>query len=233
MTLVLPAVAQGKRLLMEAAVRLMAHSRSLSSLGLRELAREAGLNPNTFYRHFQSVDELGLAIIEHIAVQLRQPLRDLRRQAAASAMQLPAGPKVLGADINRGRMVCEKTVQLCCHFVAQNPHAFIVGMRELHGASPMLRSALREIMEAFAEDMAEDILELQLVPGVEMAAIRRLASIISRQLFQASLDYLEQDDQRAQISAQSEEMIISLFAGAMLLHNLELLQGNAAAAPLS
>ena len=34
--------APGKRLLMEAALRLSSQSRSLSSLGLRELAREAG-----------------------------------------------------------------------------------------------------------------------------------------------------------------------------------------------
>ena len=40
--------APGKRLLMDAALRLTSTSRSLSSLGLRELAREAGLNPNTF-----------------------------------------------------------------------------------------------------------------------------------------------------------------------------------------
>ena len=67
--------APGKRLLMEAALRLTSTSRSLSSLGLRELAREAGLNPNTFYRHFRDVDDLGLAVIRDISTQLREPLR--------------------------------------------------------------------------------------------------------------------------------------------------------------
>ena len=52
--------APGKRLLMEAALRLTSTSRSLSSLGLRELAREAGAEfnfeaikttPNTFDAH--------------------------------------------------------------------------------------------------------------------------------------------------------------------------------------
>lgn len=221
MAIELPVLAPGKRLLMDAAVRLMAHSRSLSSLGLRELAREAGVNPNTFYRHFQSVDELGLAIIGHIAKQLRQPLRELRHQAAQSARNLPVGPLILGADVNRGRLVCEQTVQLFFHFVAQNPHAFIVGMRELHGASPVLRQALREIMQAFADDMAEDMQALQLVPGVEPATIARLASMVSRQLFQAALDYLEQPEQREAICAQAQEMIICLFTGAMVLGNLD------------
>lgn len=223
MAIELPVLAPGKRLLMDAAVRLMAHSRSLSSLGLRELAREAGVNPNTFYRHFQSVDELGLAIIGHIASQLRLPLRELRHQAAQNARNLPVGPLILGADVNRGRLVCEQTVQLFFNFVAQNPHAFIVGMRELHGASPVLRQALREIMQAFADDMAEDMQALQLVPGVDPATIARLASMVSRQLFQAALDYLEQPDQRQAICVQSQEMIICLFTGAMVLGNLDLL----------
>ena len=54
--------APGKRQLMAAALRLSSTSRSLSNLGLRELAREAGLNPNTFYRHFRDVDDLGMEI---------------------------------------------------------------------------------------------------------------------------------------------------------------------------
>ena len=56
-------LAQGKRLLMEAALKLNASTRSLNALSLRELAREAGLNPNTFYRHFKDFEELGMAII--------------------------------------------------------------------------------------------------------------------------------------------------------------------------
>ena len=52
-------------------------TRSLNALSLRELAREAGLNPNTFYRHFKDFDELGMAIIEEMSREIRQPLRAL------------------------------------------------------------------------------------------------------------------------------------------------------------
>ena len=221
MTLVRSGVAQGKRLLMDAALRLMAHSRSLSSLGLRELAREAGLNPNTFYRHFQSVDELGMALIRHIADQLRQPLRDLRREAAQRAAEGgEGGPRLLGIDLGRGRLVCHETVALFFRFVEENPEAFIVGMRELHGASPLLRAELREVMEGFAQDMAEDIQNLQLV-ALDGEGVKRLSSLISRHLFQMSLDYLEQVDQRPRICAEAEEMIVTLFAGASVLRSLE------------
>ncbi|MGV2479949.1 UNVERIFIED_CONTAM: TetR family transcriptional regulator, partial [Salmonella enterica subsp. enterica serovar Weltevreden] len=70
-----PVVAQGKKLLMKAALRMSARVGSIGSLGLRELAREAGVDPTTFYRHFKSFDELGLAVMQGLADQLRPPLR--------------------------------------------------------------------------------------------------------------------------------------------------------------
>ncbi|MGN0925888.1 TetR family transcriptional regulator [Ectopseudomonas mendocina] len=215
--------APGKRLLMDAALRLTSTSRSLSSLGLRELAREAGLNPNTFYRHFRDVDDLGLTVIGEITRLLRQPLRDLRREAAQRAVRDdgPTVPKLLGIDLGRGRRVCHETVQLFFDFVAEHPEAFIIGVRELHGASPVLREALRQVMDDFAEDMAEDIIEFKLLPGiVSAAAVRQVSGIISRSLFEQSLDYIGQPQRRDVIRALAEEQIVMLFTGASVLRSM-------------
>ena len=38
--------------------------RSFASLSLREVAREAGIAPTSFYRHFRDVDELGLTMVD-------------------------------------------------------------------------------------------------------------------------------------------------------------------------
>ncbi|MBD2837494.1 TetR family transcriptional regulator [Pseudomonas sp. JM0905a] len=212
--------APGKRLLMEAALRLGSQSRSLGSLGLRELAREAGLNPNTFYRHFKDVDDLGLAIIRNISTQLRQPLRDLRREAAARAVQGDGGvlPKLMGIDLGRGRRVCHETVQLFFDFVDGNAEAFIIGVRELHGASPVLREALQEVMEGFAADMAEDVREFKLLPAlVSEPVVRRVSRLISRNLFQMSLDYIGEPERREAIRAEAEEQVLFLFTGASVL----------------
>ncbi|MEB3733926.1 TetR family transcriptional regulator [Halopseudomonas pachastrellae] len=65
---------------MDAAERLAGSSRCLTSLGLRELAREAGLNPNTFYRHFRDMEDLGLQLLRQSKDELRAALRALRRQ---------------------------------------------------------------------------------------------------------------------------------------------------------
>ncbi|MEN0108263.1 MAG: TetR family transcriptional regulator [Pseudomonas sp.] len=216
--------AQGKRLLLDAALRLAAVSRSLSGLGLRELAREAGLNPNTFYRHFKTVDDLGLAMIAEMAARIRQPLRDLRFEAAARAGQDSPPTLAFGVDLGRGQRVCSETVELFFEYAAQNPQAFIVGVRELHGSSKVLREALEQMMEDFAGDMAEDLGTLQLLPSLEPAAVRQVSSMISRQLFQQSLDYIEQVEQRPAICAQAQQQILMMFAGATVLQAVGVLR---------
>lgn len=216
------ALAQGKRLLMEAALNLTANSRSLSALSLRELAREAGLNPNTFYRHFKNLDDMGMAIIEEMSGQIRQPLRDLRRRAAESVIP-PGSPPTSweeNAPINfvRSVQVNKETVKLFFDYVESNPNAFIMGVRELHGASPTLRKALRKLMVSFAEDMADDIEMLNLLPVLERAPVFEMAETISREMFLLSMDYIEQPGNRELIAQKAENMIMTLSMGYVTLH---------------
>ncbi len=215
-------LAQGKRLLMEAALKLNASTRSLNALSLRELAREAGLNPNTFYRHFKDFDELGLAIIDEMTTEIRHPLRDLRRRAAESVA--PSTNPIASWEDNprlnlaRAMQVNRETVKLFFDYVAVNPNAFILGIRELHGASPVLRSALRQVMDDFARDMAEDIRELKLMPEMAPEALHDISETITREMFQLSMEYIEQPEQREQICVKAEKMITSLIMGSAMLH---------------
>jgi AcrR family transcriptional regulator len=204
----------GKRALMAAALRLAMLRRSLSLLGIRELAREAGLNPNTFYRHFKGMDDLGLAIIEDVVVPLRASLRDMRVTAAAAADSTAQSQEAYGVELTRALPVTQQTVRLFFDFVAQNPQAFTVGMRELNGPSPVLRAALQAVMEDFATDMAEDVTVLNLLPTLDAAVILQLSRMIIRQMFQASLESLEQGCDQATCCIQAEAHIVMLFIGA-------------------
>ncbi|MGA4815143.1 TetR family transcriptional regulator [Pseudomonas aeruginosa] len=65
-------------------------SRSLGAIGLRELAREAGLNPNTFYRHFRDIDDLGLTMI-----------RDISPSCASRCASFAARPRLVRAPSAR------------------------------------------------------------------------------------------------------------------------------------
>ena len=46
-----------KEELFQAALHLIGPQKSIASLSLREVAREAGIAPNSFYRHFKDIDE--------------------------------------------------------------------------------------------------------------------------------------------------------------------------------
>ncbi|MEW2874777.1 TetR family transcriptional regulator, partial [Pseudomonas aeruginosa] len=48
---------------------------------LREVAREAGIAPNSFYRHFKDIDELAIELIDRSGVVLRQILHEARIKA--------------------------------------------------------------------------------------------------------------------------------------------------------
>ena len=50
--------------LFQATLNLIGPQKSIASLSLREVAREAGIAPNSFYRHFKDIDELAIALID-------------------------------------------------------------------------------------------------------------------------------------------------------------------------
>jgi len=64
-----------------AALRLVGPHRSVSSLSLREVAREAGIAPNSFYRQFRDMDELAVALIDLAGQSLRQSIGEARQRA--------------------------------------------------------------------------------------------------------------------------------------------------------
>src|SRR5215510_10730951 len=66
-----------RRAIVAAALRLL-EDRSFSQLSLREVTREAGIVPAAFYRHFESMEALGLVLIDESFRTLREMLRSAR-----------------------------------------------------------------------------------------------------------------------------------------------------------
>lgn len=69
--------------LMTAALQLVGPNRSISTLSLREITREAGIAPNSFYRHFRDVDELAVILIEQAGGALRHVIGQARHRATS------------------------------------------------------------------------------------------------------------------------------------------------------
>jgi AcrR family transcriptional regulator len=62
---------QQSRQAFDAALHLSTSGRSFSSISLREVAREVGLVPTAFYRHFQDMDALGQELVDQVALHLK------------------------------------------------------------------------------------------------------------------------------------------------------------------
>ncbi|RZA27486.1 MAG: TetR family transcriptional regulator, partial [Proteobacteria bacterium] len=69
---------QTRLALLEAARQLMAAGRGFGSISLREVAKAAGIVPTGFYRHFDDMDQLGLALVNEVDATFRATLRLVR-----------------------------------------------------------------------------------------------------------------------------------------------------------
>jgi AcrR family transcriptional regulator len=202
----------GKRKLIEAALRLTAGGRSFASLGLRELAREAGLNPNTFYRHFDTLDELAREAVESVSRRLRPMLRRERWLAAhAEPHSVP-------------RRACMAFFA----FAQDNREAFLSALAEYHGTSPALREAVRANLHEVSAEMADDVVQLALMPTLARVSVDEVCTQIVLQLFHLSAEYIDADAARREaLIDYAERFIVRLFAGSVLLAQHEAGRGGA------
>ncbi|MDR3378953.1 TetR family transcriptional regulator [Cupriavidus basilensis] len=175
-------IAGGKRKLIDAALRLAAARRSFAGLGLRELAREAGLNPNTFYRHFRDMEDLALTAVAEVGNELRPMLRAVRWAVAQD---------------NPG----EVATRAC--------DAFFVGVCGSTGPQPALREAVRQVLADIAGEMAEDIERLALCPGLSRPIVDDLCGYVVSYLFHLSTDYLEDNAKGRRLRIQQSKQLIS------------------------
>ena len=204
----------GRQKLMESALALAATTRSLASLGLREVARHAGLNPNTFYRHFKDFDELGVAMLDELGAELRKGLRERRMRPAEKGFRLSdfSNP---GEGLQQAQVIARESVGLVLAFVMDHREAYTVGIRELHGTSPVMRKAMQDLLENISLDMTEDLLGVLHLPAIQRDEMLEIARVIVRQMVFFSMDCLDQPSRQKQIRREAERFILLLFWGAI------------------
>ncbi len=189
----------GRERLIQAALRLASRTRSLTHLGIRELAREADLNPNTFYRHFGTIEDLGLAAISVVAAELK-PLLHLLQETAAHQK-----PEHMFRQVAEGYFA----------FASAHPEAILLGLAELHGSSSVLRQALEQLLDDLADQMTSDAISLQLAPGIDAATLREISGQIVVWFFQAAGRVVEYPDQRAALTSAGENLARRLYLAAI------------------
>src|SRR6201994_3005329 len=113
--------------------------RSFRGLGLREVTREAGIVPGAFYRHFESMEALGLVLIDESFRHLRDTLRGAR-----------AGK----LDPNR---VIESSVEILIASVAERDEHWRLIARERNSGLSVLRYAIRTEIRLITSELATDL----------------------------------------------------------------------------
>lgn len=172
--------------LVEAALALIGEGRGFSALSLREVAREAGVVPAAFYRHFRDLDELGLALVEMGGVTLRRLLREARRDG------------IPPTDMLRGSVLIYK------RFVEDRPLVFRFIAGERGGGSRVIREAIRTEESHFASEMAQDLRSLGTLPDLSSAALQMICGLVVATMLNAASDILDLPAGRTQ---QEKELI--------------------------
>ncbi|HET7722130.1 MAG TPA: TetR family transcriptional regulator [Acidimicrobiales bacterium] len=133
-----------RRRLLDGALALVAE-RGFAAVGLRELAREAGITPAAFYRHFANLDELGLVLVDESFGALGDMLREVRANRTPPADLVDASLDVLVRHLHDHR----------AHF------RFLA--RELAGGHSAVRQAIRKELQLFRSELAVDLARLPFV----------------------------------------------------------------------
>lgn len=195
-----PEMAAGKRQLMDAAMRLLARQQQAETLSLRELAREAGLNHNTFYRHFDSLSQLQVQLMDEFTAQLREGTRAAR------------------ADVARDPSVVRRVVGWLFDFAAQHRDLFMVAYRTLHGPPSEGRLGLQRCLDELRRDMLREQRAMKLLPEGHDEVWLRVLAVYGRAVYALVVRYLEGPEQRDALLAESEELLAILVVGTVAQH---------------
>lgn len=176
--------------LMQAALTLIGQGRSFTSLALREIAREAGVVPNAFYRHFRNTDELGLALVEEVGITLRRLLRQERQMNIAPQDRL------------------HRSVAAYQDYVRTHRLQFMFISSERSGGSRILRLAIRNDLTHFTNEMAQDFRALGLYPNMSTASLQMMCSLIVATMFSVATEILDLPPDQPLLEAEMQHNFV-------------------------
>ena len=131
------------------------------SLSLRRVARAAGVVPTAFYRHFDSMDELGLALVE-------ESVATLRVDAARGPGGRPAEP---------GSGLIARSVEILVAHVREHRRHFAFMAHARASGNAVLRHAIRSETRLFASELATDIARFPILRDWTTADLQMLAGL--------------------------------------------------------
>lgn len=162
-----------RRALMDSALAQLSADRGFGSLSLREVAREAGIAPTSFYRHFADLDELGLVLVDEGGVALRQLMRQARKRIA------------------RNGSAISTSVETFMEYLGNNANLFRLMLRERTGGSKPFRTAIKAEIDHFVTELADDLRRLADEQRKPLSEARLVAEAMVTLVFNQGADALD------------------------------------------
>lgn len=183
-----------------AALKLLGPSRSISSLSLREVAREAGIAPNSFYRHFRDMDELAIALIGLAGESLRKVIREARL-------------RILGSG-----EVVRPSVEVFMEQLESDEKLLHILLRESSIGSEAFKQAVDRELRHFEDELRDDLIRLSQLEWPMAYQPALVAKAITRLVFAMGASAMDQPpEKRREITGQIVEMVRMIVVGAQTL----------------
>ena len=186
-----------KEELFQAALNLIGPQKSISSLSLREVAREAGIAPNSFYRHFKDIDELAIELIDRAGIVLRQILNESRLKASKQNSIIRSSVEVFIAQLDAD----EGNLSLL--------------LREGYTGSKSYKQAVERQLNYFQQELQEDLIRLERLNNKKLFHPEIAARAITQLVLNMGANVIDMaPEDRKEIAEQTMIMIRMILEGA-------------------
>ncbi|WP_227510332.1 HTH-type transcriptional repressor FabR [Acinetobacter equi] len=186
-----------KEELFQAALNLIGPEKSIASLSLREVAREAGIAPNSFYRHFKDIDELAIELIDRSGLVLRQILHEARIKASKQSSIIRTSVEVFIEQLNAD----EGNLSLL--------------LREGYTGSKSYKKAVENQLNFFQQELKEDLIRLEKLNNSKLARPDLVSKAITQLVFNMGANVIDLNmNERKEMAEQTMIMIRMILEGA-------------------
>ncbi len=162
--------------LMNSALHLVEEGQHFSSISIREVAKNAGVVPTSFYRHFKDLDDLALNLVDELSLMLRQLLRTARQQ--------PQSPL----------QMIDKSIDLLMDYVLDNRAFFIFMTQGLSGGSPAVRDAIRSELRFFANELELDLKRQNTLGNLDSGMYSNVCQLVINAMAMVVAELLDFDE---------------------------------------
>ncbi len=186
-----------KEELFQAALHLIGPQKSIASLSLREVAREAGIAPNSFYRHFKDIDELAIELIDRSGLVLRQILHEARLKAS------------------RQNSIIRSSVEVFIDQLNEDEGNLSLLLREGYTGSTSYKQAVERQLNFFQQELKEDLIVLERLNNSKLSHPEIVAKGITQLVFNMGAKVIDLPaDERKEVAEQTMIMIRMILEGA-------------------